>query len=194
MEKPENPIIGELPAEPITIERALNVELIKRSGIRLFQTDPETFFEFLNRVYQQKTSGTLDNSVAACVGGMFRSSAINEALCLLDVEVPVENISEKVNKGIDIESLRTMIREGQIDADDRLIPKGFSGPLKTLFLGLDMRFSETENLFVLLLTIAWESAKVGRQVNLDIVVINTEDENDITGPARELRDLIKTGE
>ena len=190
MSDSETLVRPELPAEPVTVEEVLQVELLKDSGVRLWRIEPGALIEFLHGVHDRKVPQVLDGCIATCVGGMFRSSMINELLARLGVDMPLAKSEDGTNPGVDMGSLLEKIRHGQIDDEGGLIPEGFKAPVRKLLVGVNMRSSEMDNLDLLLMGIARRAERASRRVDLEVIIVDTRDEDDITAPGRVLRDLI----
>ncbi len=181
----------ELPVVPMAVEEVMGVELVRQSGVRLFRTQPQELLAFMKAVWEKNAPELLHGCVATCVGGDFRSGAINSVLVAMGVDVPIAGLTDMEQKGLSMGELLKRITQGEIGDGGSLLPQGFTAPLETLLMGVNLESSERDNLNLFLLGLARKCKKVGRGVNLDVVIVDTRSENDVTGPARELRHWIE---
>ncbi len=173
------------PAENLTnnkvkLSELMDLENISVPGVAFYRLDPQSFYARLTEFHQKGDMSSLEGSVAACSGGIFRSSRVNHEFAMMRVDTAKKfSAAKKVNNGIDILTLQDLIKTAQVTEDGYLQLDGFEKPLRILFLNIDLETPEAINAYTVNFLIHDKYKKTGKDIHLDIVVINS-DEDQIT--------------
>ena len=174
----------------VSAVEVLQVEDIDKLGIEIYQTTGARLLDYLSRVRDGAVGvAELDGSIGTCVGGMFRSSRLNDILGHLGV-MTAKAIGDESSPGLDFDQLAEAVAAGSVTPDGYYLPQGFREPLKTLLVLVDLKSFEKGNLFFLLMALKQKAVEVGRQVNLKIVVVDAGD-NDFPGAARKFLETLE---
>jgi len=172
------PLAENLAARRVNLSELVDIDSLLAEGVSLYQVSILDLYSFLRRVYQEGSVSSLDNSVASCSGGAFRSSRLNQELFLMGVKTALAFSPDKGNKGIDILRLEDLIKTSEVTVDGYLKLDRFDRSLETLFMFVDPDSEEVINLVMISKLIKDRQRSLTRNIKLDIVVI-PEDEDQV---------------